>query len=214
MAERARDSGAPNRMGKLVQPPEASQSPTSPPGPNRAPVVAREKLIRLYTDHRLPLIDFLCVHKKRSLDDAKDIAQEAFIRIWSTLATSDQLLEPSYLYKTAINLLIDRCRQRSRQDRHTPSLLIEPNVHTIVVETYALNTQQIEELRSYVAELPFPSQEAFRLWYVEGKLQREIAKELNVSTRMVTHYITQATCYCRLRLDGVSARHAKSWMKK
>jgi RNA polymerase sigma factor (sigma-70 family) len=200
----------------ITQPSDFPGGPQDPAGEAEVAGqrVADDELNRLIKAHHRPLVNFLRVRRKQSLEDAKDLAQETFMRVWRILRAKGVRLEASYLYQTALNRSTDLHRQRARFDAYTANILTDVATSPTEVEDVAMTDQQIRELRNYLAELPQSHQSAFRLWHIEGKPQREIALEMGVTSRTITNYISEATCYCRHRLDGASASTAKSWMRK
>jgi len=157
------------------------------------------------------MVMFLCAKGRQSIQDAEEITQESFVRVWVALQNGKRGLKAAYLYETCYHLLIDRCRKRDVWDRYVPQILAELEGWKDEVENRVLVAQQIQDLRWYVAELPRGHQQAFEMYFIEGHLQREIAKKLKVTMRTVTNYISDATVYCRLRLDGADA--AAAWQE-
>lgn len=80
---------------------------------------ARAALVeRLFREHNQALLRFL-VSKLQSQQEAKDIAQEAYVRLLK-LDTPDAVSYlRAFLFKTASNLAIDRLRTRQAETRRT-----------------------------------------------------------------------------------------------
>jgi RNA polymerase sigma factor (sigma-70 family) len=58
----------------------------------------------------------------RDTDLAQDFVQDAFERLWLRLDTVDYQRVKSYLFRTVVNLQIDRSRRQSLQQQHLSSL--------------------------------------------------------------------------------------------
>jgi RNA polymerase sigma-70 factor (ECF subfamily) len=88
--------------------------------------VAWEEIVRLY--HRR--IYNLCYRFAGSADDAQDLAQEVFIRMYRTLKSYDVERGAFITWVTSMthNLLVDHFR-KTRQDRITDSLDAAPSEH-------------------------------------------------------------------------------------
>ena len=60
-----------------------------------------------------------------------------------------------------------------------------------------------------LGELPANYRRAFMLRRYQEWSPERIAQELGTKSRMVRHYISRATIYCKLRLEGLSAAEAR-----
>jgi RNA polymerase sigma-70 factor, ECF subfamily len=100
--------------------------------------VAWEEIVRRY--HRR--IYNICYRFAGSADDAQDLAQEVFIKMYRTLNTYDMDRGAFMTWVTTItrNLLVDHFR-RTKQERMTDSLDAAPSEHEDAIPL----TQQIED---------------------------------------------------------------------
>lgn len=63
-----------------------------------------------------PVIRAKCARMLNDPQEAQDVAQETFIRLWqSDLADQDRQQVSAWIYRTSTRAAIDRMRQRSRQ---------------------------------------------------------------------------------------------------
>lgn len=76
---------------------------------------------RCVDDHADALYRFAVKHQG-DRDEAKDIVQESFLRLWQRLDQVDPARARAYLFSTAHHLIVDRSRRRKHvarfEDRH------------------------------------------------------------------------------------------------
>ncbi|NMO17535.1 sigma-70 family RNA polymerase sigma factor [Pyxidicoccus fallax] len=128
-----------------------------------------------------PLIREKCRRMLGDSDEAQDVAQETFLRLWkSGFQTKDPRHATAWIYRTSTNLAVDRLRQR----RTVPS---EVAVAQMAVERSTAETevQHRQELELYARHLPPEALEAALLHRLDGLTQQEVAEVLQMSDRTV-----------------------------
>ncbi len=189
---------------------ESEQQPSAPCDEVAAPVGSTAAAVsNLFREHNRILVGYLTV-RLRSEQEAKEVAQEAYVRLLELQDPGTPSLLRAYLFKTAANLAIDRLRHRSIQYRSAeqPQLFEELSAGRGELDDPAkllLAREQAERLLGYLQELPLKCQDVINLHRVEGLSQHEAAARMGISARMVRRYLTYAMVYCHLRLDGVAA---------
>ncbi len=174
-----------------------------------------EKIKIRYTADKAELVDNLCKvyndalirylsHKLQSEDDAREVAQEAYLRILGMEKFTVNSSMPALLFKIASNLAIDRLRRETRYRKvwQLERLREGDNASS---ERHAIANQELEMLSSIVKELPPKCRKAFLLCKIHDYGFAEIAENMKLSERMVRLYVTRAINYCRLRLDEISS---------
>jgi RNA polymerase sigma factor (sigma-70 family) len=179
----------------------------------RNEVAARSELTaaavsQLFREHNRMLVGYLTT-RLRSEQEAKEVAQEAYVRLLQLQEPGTPGLLRAYLFKTATNLAIDRLRHRRVQHRaeEQPELFENLNATGIDLDDPAkqlIEREQTAQLLGYLQELPIQCQRVFKLHRLEGVPQHEVAVRVGVSERMVRRYVTYTMVYCRLRLDGIA----------
>ena len=164
---------------------------------------------QLFREHNPMLVNYL-TGRLRSEQEAKEVAQEAYVRLLQLQEPGTPSLLRAYLFKTATNIAIDRLRHRSVQRRaeEQPELFQNLSTPGGALDDPAkqlLSREQTERLLGYLQELPGKCLRVFNLHRLEGVPQREVALRLGFSERMVRRYVTYAMVYCHLRLDGMAA---------
>jgi RNA polymerase sigma-70 factor (ECF subfamily) len=163
---------------------------------------------QLFREHNRVLVGYLTA-RLRSEQEAKEVAQEAYVRLLQLQEPGTPSLLRAYLFKTATNLAIDRLRHRSVRHRaeDQPELFAELTTTRSEMDDPAkqlLAREQVDQLLGYLQELPITCQHVFNLHRLEGLPQHEVAVRLGFSERMVRRYVTYAMVYCHLRLDGMA----------
>ncbi len=135
-------------------------------------------------------------------EEARDIAQLAFVRAWENLAKYDSAWAFStWVYRIASNLAIDVLRARDSRDRtHTAHLRL---VGDSVTPSAPRDLQEREVARIFaeLAEVLTPTQRvAFVLREVEGLATSEVAGTLGCSEATVRNHVFQARATLRKEL--------------
>jgi RNA polymerase sigma factor (sigma-70 family) len=162
----------------------------------------------LFREHNRVLVRYL-TSRLRSEQEAKEVAQEAYVRLLQLQDPGTPGLLRAYLFKIATNLAIDRLRHRKVRHRteELPRLFEDLNTTRGELSDPAeqlLAREQTDQLLGYLQELPIKCQQVISLHRFEGVPQHDVAVRLGISERMVRRYVTYAMVYCHLRLDGMA----------
>jgi RNA polymerase sigma-70 factor (ECF subfamily) len=172
-----------------------------PGGANAGGQADRSALIeRLFREHNESLLRFLMA-RLRSPQDAREVAQEAYVRLLSLDQPGAVSYLRAFLFKTAANLAVDRLRRNDVRMRASDVPLFDEFADACTPERELAGTQAVERLARLVAALPEHCRRAFVLNRVHGKSFLEIAEELKVSESSARAYVVRALLYCRARLD-------------
>lgn len=159
---------------------------------------------RLFRDHNQALVQFLRT-RLNSEQEARDVAQEAYVRMLELQRPMAVSFLRAYLFKTAANLAVDRARRSTRLHTLHRQWIdpFESLAQAPPADNAASAQQELVLVRSFLQELPARCREAFYLHRFSGLSPAEIAARLQVSDRMVRSYLVQALLHCRRRLDEV-----------
>lgn len=125
-------------------------------------------------------------------DDAKDVAQEAFIRVWEQRAG----LRPAasvraYVYQIARNLAINELKSRELHRTLNMRRTAErPSAHTLARELETAELRAVVERA--IASLPERRREAFVLAHLQNLPHREVAEIMGISPQTVANQISAA----------------------
>jgi RNA polymerase sigma-70 factor (ECF subfamily) len=142
--------------------------------------------VQLVERYRAPLIGYLC-GLGSAKDQAEELAQEAFCRVWEKLPTlrrRDRLV--SWLYRIAHNLAVSAARR--------------PRLAVLAVEPAARPNQASDPTQAVhraVAQLAEPQRIVVSLRHFTGLAHDEIAQALGIPAGTVRSRLSRA--YDRLR---------------
>jgi RNA polymerase sigma-70 factor (ECF subfamily) len=165
-----------------------------------------ETVSRLFREHNRTLLGFLYSRLKCE-SEAREIAQEAYVRILQLDNPGATSFLRAYLFRVAENLALDRLRQR-RNRRRLDELREWDDFLPENAERAAIAAQEIALLEKALGELPPKCREAFRLHRLEELSISEVACRMRISERMVHKHICRSLVYVRLRREGVPAPDA------
>ena len=189
---------------------DADERPAMPCDGVGAPLESGPDAVsRLFREHNRVLVGYLTA-RLRSEQEAKEVAQEAYVRLLQLQESGCPSLLRAYLFKTATNIAIDRLRHRRVRHRAEEHPEFFEHLTTARGEfddpaRQLLAREQADQLLGYLQELPSKCQRVFNLHRFEGVPQNEVAVRLGFSERMVRRYVTYAMVYCHLRLEGMAA---------
>jgi RNA polymerase sigma-70 factor (ECF subfamily) len=165
---------------------------------------------RLFREHNRALVLFLASRLK-DIQAAREVAQEAYVRVLELENLSAVGFLRSYLFKVAGNLAIDRMRQQQSRARLDRISDFDDFLDTLPPERTVIAREELAFLGQVVGELPAKYQLAFRLHRLEDQPFEEIARQMGLKERMVRRYVTNALLYLRLRREGRSP--AQAWQQ-
>lgn len=166
-----------------------------------------ELVARLFREHNEALIRFLAL-RLRSQQEAKEVAQEAYVRLLKLDQPGAVSFLRAFLFKTAANLAVDRIRheQATRRVKLEMKFLDELSGQP-TPEQSANDAQELRLAECLIDELPPKCRRAFLLHKIYGLDLPDIARQMGVGERMVRTYVVRAVLYCRAGLDA--ARRGK-----
>lgn len=134
----------------------------------------------------------------RSETDARDIAQETYLR-FIRLAKPEQIDNPeAYLFRIAGNLLWEhQMRERSLIGQ------AESDEHPVTEETpfdLAASAEEARRLRIVLEELPATRRAVLVLHLRDGLTCAQIGAQVGVSVSMIKKHLVVALAFCRTRL--------------
>ena len=115
-----------------------------------------------------------------NLESAKDIVQDAFVRLWKEEEQKLSGREREWLFCVVRNLAIDQIRKHKKV-----RLLEEEGVSYPEAEVTIMFQQDMGEIRRFVSTLPVQQREVIRLKFQESMSYREIANITGYSTAHV-----------------------------
>jgi len=184
--------------------------------PEEAPEEHRSRVAlveRLFREHNEALIRFLMA-RLRSYQDAREVAQEAYVRLLSLDEPGAVSYLRAFLFKTAANIAIDRRRRDAAHVRATELPLFHEFADVRTPERRVADEQTVQRLGRLIAAMPPKCRQAFVLNEFYGRDFASIAREMKVSERMVRKYVVRALLHCRTQLDLDATRERGNTAKK
>jgi len=167
--------------------------------------VARGALIeRLFREHNDSLIRFLKTRLSSS-QDAKEVAQEAYVRLLQLDQPGAIGFLRAFLFKTAANIATDRLRHRQVVQSSEQQQGFAPFDSFASADTGVAAAQDLDILTRALDELPSRCREVFLLRRLGGMGTDAIARRVGVTPRMIRMYLAQALLHCQQRLDEANA---------
>jgi RNA polymerase sigma factor (sigma-70 family) len=161
---------------------------------------------RLFAEHNSTLVRVLRL-RLRSDQEAREVAQEAYVRLLQLNELGAVSFLRAYLFRIANNLATDRLRRIAvRQSIHADPVFAGEDEAEPSPDRRLIAHQQLRVVEAALEELPDPVRRAFLLHRLEGHSMREIGDTLSVTERTAYNYVVRAMVHCRARLDEGGGR--------
>jgi RNA polymerase sigma factor (sigma-70 family) len=165
---------------------------------NRAAVVER-----IFREHNESLIRFLRA-RLPSTQDAKEVAQEAYVRLLQLDQPEAIGFLRAYLFKTATHIATDRLRHRQIVRQNEANHAFD-NVQIASPMEKIAAQQDLDIVNAALDELSPKCREVFLLRRLGNLKTEEVAERTGVSGRMVRLYVAHALVHCHRSLRRAHA---------
>jgi len=156
----------------------------------------QQELHVLYTDHHGWLYTLLR-RRLGNTADAADLAHDAFVRLLVRPRSFDSFDGTrAYLSTVARGLCADLWRRREIEQAWLETLAAQPEAVARSAEEHASVIQALSEIDTMLRKLPEKAANAFVMAMVLGMTDKEVARQLDVSDRMVRKYVARAMLHC------------------
>lgn len=147
--------------------------------------------IREILAHEDALVRYLGRHWRKQ-EEVLDLRQEVYVRVYETAASSRPLTPRAFLFATARNLLIDRVRRQRVVSIEAVGDLESLNVlvDELSPEQHLHGRQELFRLTQAFDDLPPRCREAVWMRRVDELPQKEIARRLGITQKVVEKHIT------------------------
>lgn len=127
------------------------------------------------------------------LDSARDVVQDLFVDLYeSRLGMSIQTSLKSYLYSAVRNRCLNKVKHEQVKQKHRNLSGREANVLDPGLEELMDAVELEAKVHEIVSSLPERCRQIYIMSRVDGKRNKEIAEELNLSIRTVETQISKA----------------------
>lgn len=115
-------------------------------------------------------------------DTAEDVVQDCFVQLWQRREKLSHIKAiKSYLYTSVRNQCLKQLEKQKKQ-----MIYNEPDKADPGIEAAVIAAETARELYQFIATLSPALQQIIRLYYLEGKSNREIAQQLQIEPDTVT----------------------------
>lgn len=170
---------------------------------------AFEQLVRRKT----PKVYALCYRIIGNAEDAKDIAQLVFIKLWENLGKYDAAYSfDTWLYRMVTNVAIDFIRNRQSRDNAVNSTLRLVKTSADPEQGLAVQRKEIETVFADVSSVLSPKQKAiFVMREMEDLPSPEIARILGCRESTVRNHLFNARKLMQVQLQERYPEYAQLW---
>jgi RNA polymerase sigma-70 factor (ECF subfamily) len=130
-------------------------------------------------------------------DDAKDIAQLAFVRMWRSIGSFKESARfDPWFFRIVVNLSLDHCRRKKRDEAlagRGASVPEPPPGPMDSIQDAAIYRAQIREIFNAAAlQLTEQQRAAFTLREIEGLSTEDVGKAMGIRPSTVRNHVLQA----------------------
>ncbi|MGZ8868322.1 MAG: RNA polymerase sigma factor [Thermoanaerobaculia bacterium] len=170
---------------------------------------AFEQLVRRKT----PKVYALCYRIIGNAEDAKDIAQLVFIKLWENLGRYDSAYAfDTWLYRMVTNVAIDFIRSRQSRDNAVNSTLRLVKTSTDAEQGLVVQRKEIETVFKDVSSVLSPKQKTiFVMREMEDLPSAEIARILGCRESTVRNHLFNARKLMQAQLKQRYPEYAQLW---
>lgn len=179
-----------------------TSGPDSPGEQSAGSTPHAQRIGQIFREHNQSLLRFLS-GRLPSEQDAREVAQEAYVRLLQLDKPEGVSFLKAFLFKTAANLAIDRVRRKrtvAEREHYFFDLELQSSPESTLSEA-----QDLALTIAALAELPERCRTAFLLSRLDGLASSEIARHLGITDRAVRNYLVRALLHLRLRLQQVDS---------
>lgn len=170
-----------------------------PPRPDRS-----RALTEIFDRYNASMVRFLAI-RAGSAEDAKEILQEAYAKVLVLDRPRTISLLAAYLWRTAVNLAMDRMREPAVRGRlsHAAACMAEKGHSSAESTCEARETLAIVDRA--IGKLPPRCAEAFVLQVLKGLKQEEVGRAMGISGETVRKHVARSFEYIQCCLDAADA---------
>jgi RNA polymerase sigma-70 factor (ECF subfamily) len=147
----------------------------------------------IFKEHGKALRNFI-YYKCGDLDRAKDVMQEAMIKLWENCSKVEFEKAKSFLYTVSQRLMIDQIRH----DKVKLEFAKRGDNNTATDPAFELIKKEFEsKLMQSISDMPVTQREAFLMNRMDNMSYKEIAERLEISVKAVEKRIHLALLYLK-----------------
>lgn len=160
----------------------------------------------LFEFYSKPLFHFSLSYLK-STEAAEDVVQEVFTKIWNKrkeLKTNTSF--KSYLFTIALNSIRKQFNKLAKLNEVKHDILLASSKDKAVFDDKDDYQELIDKLDELIAKMPEKRRQVFVKKKLEEKSLKEIALELDITSKTVEYHITEAMKFLRLEFEKLQVK--------
>jgi RNA polymerase sigma-70 factor (ECF subfamily) len=150
------------------------------------------------------MVRFLAI-RTGSAEDAKEILQEAYAKVLALDRSRTIGLLAGYLWRTAINLAMDRKREHAVRERFSHTAAYVAEKRHLSAESTCEARETLAIVDRAIGKLPPRCAEAFVLHVLKGLKQEEVGRAMGISGETVRKHVARSFEYIQYCLDATDA---------
>ncbi len=132
----------------------------------------------------------LCLRYTKSEDDAVEILNNGFLKIFLNIQRYDPALATPYTWIRTV--VINCCLDFIKQKEKIPTHHLLDNSVDVHIDAEAINRMDVSQLLSLVRELPPATQAVFNLYVIDGYNHKEIGQLLKIKEGTSKWHLSEA----------------------
>ena len=148
--------------------------------------IAFQKLFKLYSER----IYYFSIRYLKNSEDAEEITQEVFVRLWNRrFNLKPELSFSSYLFMIAKNAVIDLLRKRKKEAAFNESFTLNTKA-PIHEDNKSIEFKELNDIViKSIDDLPLRRKQIFLMSREEGLTYKQIAEKLSISIKTVESHM-------------------------
>jgi RNA polymerase sigma-70 factor (ECF subfamily) len=165
-----------------------------------------EAFEKIFEHYSKPLFLFSLSYLK-SKEAAEDIVQEVFLKIWNNRKEikTDRSFH-AYLFTIALNAVRKYFNNLSRSNELKHNILFDFSSMKPEFDDRSGYQALLDKLDELIRQMPQKRREVFIKKKIEEKSLKEIAEELNITTKTVEYHITEAMKFLKEEFEKLQIR--------
>lgn len=156
-----------------------------------------ETIFRNYSENVRNFIFYKC----GDLQQAEDLTQEAFVKLWENCSKIAIEKAKSFLFTVANNAFLNEVAHKKVVLKHKSTLT---NNSTNITPQFILEEQEfMKKLNQTISDLPIKQREVFLLSRVEKKKYKEIAEIIGITVKAVEKRMSLALISLRDKIGDI-----------
>ena len=139
----------------------------------------------------------VCLRYTRSKQQAEDVLQEGFIKVFSKLEMYKGGSLEGWIRKIMVNSSLDKIRKEKKRQG-------DVNVETVDFKlenkSLILESLEAEDLLKLIDSMPLGYKTVFNMFAIEGYSHKEIAQEMNISENTSKSQYSRAKAYLQNKM--------------